>query len=299
MASSEIATDDGFDIPGFGRIVEVGGDDKPAEPVEVKTKVSAKAEAQSAEVAKPEAVEAEGDVQESPEAEDVAVTDEDETEPKAETPPAPVEIDAKAVVTPDQAYGTVSQVEAELARVMAEARELAAEEISTDPLAYESDAAYQQALATNAVREREMARLKSRYDRLLAAKSAARGDVWEAQKKAASAKYKDFDAVMSAAGFKPTPAMAEAIVATPKGAEIAYHLSKNPDLGAKIAAMSPVEAAIAIGRLESQIEAPPKRTTQAPPPPPTNSGGRAVVQRSSIDKSSISDLKRALRESYN
>lgn len=286
MATSDTETDDGYDIPGFGHIVEVDP------PKGEETKAAAPALPAVPEVD----TEDDGAPMADPEPAHNADADSPDEEVKAEAEP-----EAPKVSAPSVSYDQVARIDDEIAALQAEARELAAEAIDTDPLAYGTDAEYQRALAANAAREREMARLKGRYDRLQAVKAQARTSSWEAQKAAAATKFKDFDVVMRQAAFAPTPAMAEAIIATPKGAEIAYHLSKNPKLGAEISTLPPIQAAIAIGRIESQLSAvqtPPKKITQAPPPPPVTTGGRASVQRSSVEQSSIGDLKRALREAY-
>ncbi|MEQ1671396.1 MAG: hypothetical protein ABL893_11100, partial [Hyphomicrobium sp.] len=77
----------------------------------------------------------------------------------------------------------------------------------------------------------------------------------------------------------------------------AYHLSKNPQLGAQIAKLPPMAAAMEIGRLSASVgkaqPQPQKRTTAAPPPPPTVTGSRAPKARS-IERMTISELKKGL-----
>lgn len=70
-----------------------------------------------------------------------------------------------------------------------------------------------------------------------------------------------------------TPAMAEAIQESDDGPALAYHLGKNPDLAARIAALPPIAAAREMGRLEARLSAEKEKAkapvvSKAPPPPP-------------------------------
>ena len=60
-----------------------------------------------------------------------------------------------------------------------------------------------------------------------------------------------------------------------KGPEILYYLGKNPTESARIAALTPVQAARELGRLEASITLPPAKTLSAAPPPitPISGGG--------------------------
>ena len=72
--------------------------------------------------------------------------------------------------------------------------------------------------------------------------------------------------------------MTDLILTSDVGADVAYHLGQNHALAAQIAAMNPVEAARAIGRIEAGIVQPKPRTeTKAPDPisPVRGSAGAA------------------------
>jgi hypothetical protein len=71
--------------------------------------------------------------------------------------------------------------------------------------------------------------------------------------------------------------MAEAIREAENGPAIAYYLAKNPAESHRIASLSPVAQAAAIGRLEGKVTVPTPRTTQAPPPVKTASGGTGTA----------------------
>lgn len=89
---------------------------------------------------------------------------------------------------------------------------------------------------------------------------------WAAAREEAKTRYADFETV-ALTGWEPSPAMTDLILTSDVGADVAYHLGQNHALAAQIAAMNPVEAARAIGRIEASIATPKPRTeTKAPDP---------------------------------
>jgi len=83
----------------------------------------------------------------------------------------------------------------------------------------------------------------------------------------AKARYADFDAVAFNPTVPVTETMVEMIHSSEMGADLAYHLGKNPALAARIAQMKPIEAAREMGRIEAALSQPKARTqTQAPDP---------------------------------
>lgn len=90
---------------------------------------------------------------------------------------------------------------------------------------------------------------------------------WEQRVDEASAIYDDYDEVALAPDVPVSAPMAEAIQRAEKGADVLYYLGKHRDVAAQIAALDPLSAAVAIGRLEATIARPqPRKTTSAPPP---------------------------------
>ena len=112
---------------------------------------------------------------------------------------------------------------------------------------------------------------------------------WETQTREAMARHEDFSEVVIAGAdsgaWACTTDMRDLIVQSEIGADVAYALAKEPDLSFRIAAMSPVQQAREIGKLEARIEAersrpkPPNTTTRAPEPAPQvrGAGGRFGV----------------------
>lgn len=108
----------------------------------------------------------------------------------------------------------------------------------------------------------------------------------------ARAKYEDYDLVALGDETPITELMAKVIYASDLGPEIAYFIGKNPDKGQQIAQMTdPAQVALAIGRIEAQVEAAatpppapevpaaPKAAPTAAPPPPKTLSGSAPAQK--------------------
>ena len=90
---------------------------------------------------------------------------------------------------------------------------------------------------------------------------------WEKRVGEALATYDDFEEVALSPEVPISEPMMAAILRSPKGADVAYHLGKNLDLAAQIAGLDPISAAIRIGEIAATLARPnPKKTTGAPPP---------------------------------
>lgn len=86
---------------------------------------------------------------------------------------------------------------------------------------------------------------------------------------------KDFDqALRGVADIPVSPQLGDEILASEKGAELTYHLAKNPDKLRELNGMSGRELAKEIGRLEATLKLPTaKKQTTAPAPLKTLGGG--------------------------
>lgn len=100
---------------------------------------------------------------------------------------------------------------------------------------------------------------------------------------AAREAHRDYDAIALNPDLAVTQAMFEAMLAEDQGAEVLYHLGKNPQLAAEIAAKSPAAQAVAIGKLTAKLfpeggsttETKPAVTSAPRPPKPVNAGSGA------------------------
>lgn len=85
--------------------------------------------------------------------------------------------------------------------------------------------------------------------------------------------------------------LAEVLMESEHGPQVAHYLGKNLDEAARIASLPPHLAAAQIARIEAKVAAPrQQKTTQAPNPPPVL-GGSAVVQKDPA-KMSYADYKK-------
>lgn len=107
---------------------------------------------------------------------------------------------------------------------------------------------------------------------------------------AASEKYDDFEDVVMSDDLPISPAMAEIIAESDLGGELAYHLGKNKAEAARIAALSPLAAARAMGLIEAKLAAAPAPEVSKAPEPPTPVGNRSAVSKDP-DKMSVEEWR--------
>lgn len=88
----------------------------------------------------------------------------------------------------------------------------------------------------------------------------------------------DYDQVAFNPSLPISDTVADALNLSDKGPEILYFLGKNPSEAQRISSLTPVQAALEIGRLEAKLSLPQPRTvTKAPPPINPLSGGSGSV----------------------
>lgn len=122
-----------------------------------------------------------------------------------------------------------------------------------------------------------------------------------AQVKAAKKKYPDYDKVALGEHVQISRTVTQLIVSSEVGAEVAYFLGKNPAEAARISAMSPVDAAREIGRIEAKVTQQPmkeeRRKTNATPPPTRVStsnggGGRTITDPARMSQKEYEQARR-------
>jgi len=94
---------------------------------------------------------------------------------------------------------------------------------------------------------------------------------WTQRQTEAKAKHADYDAALAAVQeIAIPPALQQTLIESEHGPEVAYHLAKHPDELKRIAGMSPLAAARAIGKIESAFssttDTKPNRISSAPAP---------------------------------
>lgn len=130
-----------------------------------------------------------------------------------------------------------------------------------------------------------------------------RQQTFKEREQAFAAAHPDYEEVAKAEHVPITKEMAEAIIESDDAPAIAYYLGQNLEEASAIAAMSPIAAARAIGRIEAKLSAttsvpapitPAKTVTRAPEPVTTLSGAPAVTQ--SYDEMSMAEYDAARRK---
>lgn len=102
------------------------------------------------------------------------------------------------------------------------------------------------------------------------------------QSEKAQERYPDFHSVVINPSLTINENMVEFIADSDVGADIAYHLGKNPTKAAQIAQMSPVKAARELSRIEAEIASKPKATPSKAPEPITPVGTRGKASATSL-----------------
>ncbi len=125
------------------------------------------------------------------------------------------------------------------------------------PEAFATHAAYVQAVAQWTVEQHEA--VKEATTTATQIQTA-----WAQQEAQAKTKFADYAEALDADTTRYHPAVLQALQTSELGAEVAYHLATHPEDAQRIAALAPVAALRALGRLEAQLSAP-----VAAPPPPT------------------------------
>lgn len=145
-------------------------------------------------------------------------------------------------------------------------------------------------LKEDSLRETEFDREKvsQKLQRIAADEDAMIAETWSEQVKDAKERYADFEAVALNPKLPMPPVVARMVATSEMGADLAYHLGKNPGLAAEIALAAqsnPVEAARKLGRIEATLTAPKPRTETNAPPPITPVRGPA---RASLNADTLS-----------
>lgn len=129
---------------------------------------------------------------------------------------------------------------------------------------FRDDDAYVQAQIDHLAEVKAAEKLAQREQ---AMKAEQRSESFFEKAEKASERYPDFQAVVGNPNLQINETMVEFIAESDLGADVAYHLGKNPLKAAQIAQLSPVLAARELFRLETEIANKPKpRPSNAPAP---------------------------------
>lgn len=168
---------------------------------------------------------------------------------------------------------------------------------------FETYDAYVEALADWKADEKVNAKFDAR-DKASAERATVeqRASTWSERKAAFATEMPDNDAVMEASEVPISKHVAEGLLDSEEGPRIARHLNDHPDIAEKLNAMTPMQAAREIGRLEVMLKpasASPVPEVQATPPAdkrPTKAP--APVKPIAQSKSATVDLAKASMDEY-
>lgn len=111
-------------------------------------------------------------------------------------------------------------------------------------------------------------------------------------------RFPDLEQVVSDPSLPMSQPMAEFVISSEIGPELAYHLGKNRGKAGAIAAMGPIQAARELMKLESELSSKPKARPSAAPEPinPVGNRGRATTSASPSDEDDIDTWMRKERQ---
>ena len=148
---------------------------------------------------------------------------------------------------------------------------------------------YVEAKASYIARQQIEQTLTEREQRQMAVRAqserATVAEKWNAKVASATAEMPDFEDVITSSDVPMTEAMQQAIMESDLGPKLAYHLANNPEEARKIAAMSPVGAIRALGRIEERLSKPADKVTTSAPEPIKPTGASARVEKDPSDMS--------------
>lgn len=148
--------------------------------------------------------------------------------------------------------------------------------------AYEVD----RRLTTREVKQESERAVQARHQRI-----ADLADDYQDNLERAAKAVPDLRATLEKSTYVPTELVTELVLTSgDKAPLIVYHLAQNPKLAARLNAMSPIEAAREIGRIEGKVSLPKPKTATSATPPLSSVKGSASPQRG-LGKS-MSDYER-------
>lgn len=117
---------------------------------------------------------------------------------------------------------------------------------------------------------------------------------------AASERIPDIKQVIASyTGPKIPPHAVAVLTESPKAAEIAYHIAKDPSIASRLQGLSPAQQGAEIARIEARLTVAPqaRKTTQATPPPPSLGGSRSPAVKDAADMS-VAELQAYLAKAH-
>ena len=118
------------------------------------------------------------------------------------------------------------------------------------------------ALAKYEVRREQAASVSSRENIIREAQ-------WESRVEAVRASHADYETVVGSSEQPIAGHVYDALMDSERGPEMAYHMATHPEIAERLNKLSPIKAALELGRLETSLAAPTARPASKAPPPTT------------------------------
>lgn len=162
---------------------------------------------------------------------------------------------------------SVQGVEREMSELESMAGELM-KYMERDPAEARTEAEYDAILAQRAAAQGQLKALDLQHRSMQRRLAEMRVSSWQKQTEAGRRTHKDFDQVIGSPAFKPAPHVADIVSRMSNGAEAAYRLAKSPRALARLNSLSPVAAALELGRMmgAGSKPGPMRKLSQAPAP---------------------------------
>jgi len=134
--------------------------------------------------------------------------------------------------------------------------------------AYATEAEYLEATVDRTLAQRELPKVEQAAQAAHAAYSETVATEWGEKEAQAKATYSDYDAVVNSVKDPVQPHVRAALLESPAGADIVYHIGRNPEVLRYLNAVSPKDVERWILRAELSLETSRPAAAVQPPPAP-------------------------------
>lgn len=121
------------------------------------------------------------------------------------------------------------------------------------------------------------------------ASAGLRAVTWESRVEEARSSIADYDTVVGSSELPIAAHVADALMDSERGPELAYHMATHPEVVDRLNKMSPLKAALELGKLETSISAPVAKPASKAPPPVSPLRSSASSVPTDLAKASMDD----------
>lgn len=121
------------------------------------------------------------------------------------------------------------------------------------------------------------------------AQAGLRATTWESRVEEARSSIADYDTVVGSSELPIAAHVADALMDSERGPELAYHMATHPEVVDRLNRMSPVKAAMELGKLETSLTAPVVKAASKAPPPVSPIKTTASTQPTDLSRANMDD----------